>query len=248
MNPLRWFIARFLLLFSLVGLVLAQEDEGQLIVKNSKKFHQPVNSNDNKGNPLIQSSSLSFRNIDKWELSDFLLVGTVDGSLQARDRQTGLELWSIPGDRPLIKVTNNNNATDDKDDEDVTWIIEPLGDGVLYYFIPSTGLKQLPVSIKQLVLESPFAIHGDDKVYTGSRHTTLYSINATNGDVIKVYGEKLDGLGKSECKVPNKILEDDDGFDFDEDDDDDYLFAEQDAGSFMIGRTGMCVTNFSGFF
>jgi hypothetical protein len=201
-----------------------------------------------------ESLQIQPRSIDQWTLTDVLLVSTIDGSLHARDRKTGLEVWSIPGDGPLVQVaTSDSLLSKDADenpkfdeDRDITWIVEPLGDGVLYYFMPSTGLQRLPVSIKQLVLESPFAIHGDDKVYTGSRQTILYSINATTGDILKVYGAKTKngGLGKAICKPKRMGLE----YDDDElDDDYDYLTWE-DNGSFMIGRTGMFFYFFCFFF
>ncbi|KAA8911593.1 hypothetical protein TRICI_003751 [Trichomonascus ciferrii] len=180
------------------------------------------------------------RTIDHWKLADFLLVGTIDGSLHARDRQTGMELWSIPGESPLVTVSSAEVLQQDQnlqDESEITWIVEPLGDGILYYFMPSTGLHRLPVSIKQLVLESPFAIHGDDKIYTGSRQTTLYSINASTGAIIKVYGDRV-GLGKAECKVRTSFPTE--SMDFDYDDDDEYFHVNdgEENGTFMIGRTG----------
>lgn len=182
----------------------------------------------------------SSRTIDHWKLADFLLVGTIDGSLHARDRQTGMELWSIPGASPLVTVSSAEVLQQDRnlqDESEITWIVEPLGDGILYYFMPSTGLHRLPVSIKQLVLESPFAIHGDDKIYTGSRQTTLYSINASTGAIIKVYGDKV-GLGKAECKVRTSFASE--SMDLDYDDDDEYFGMNdgEENGTFMIGRTG----------
>lgn len=189
---------------------------------------------------------MELRTIDKWKLADFLLVGTIDGSLHARDRHTGVELWSIPGDTPLVTVSSSKVLQQDQqlqDESEITWIVEPLEDGILYYFMPSTGLHRLPVSIKQLVLESPFAIHGDDKIYTGSRQTTLYSINASTGAIVKVYGDRV-GLGKAECKAKPSFFR---SSEFEYGDDDDEYFhlhdeddneAEEDNGTFMIGRTG----------
>lgn len=178
------------------------------------------------------------RPLGEWQMSDMLLVSTIDGSLQARDRKTGLELWSLPGDRPLVQVSEpvrNGTVVDGSDhQESITWIVEPTGEGVLFYFTETSGLQRLPVTIKQLVMQSPFKIPDDDKVYTGSRHTTLYSINAATGEVLKVYGGDRASmpLSKPECPV------------FDEDDEDFDLFEPwQDSGTFMVGRTGMFIAS-----
>lgn len=180
------------------------------------------------------------RTINQWALSDFLLIGTVDGSLHARDRKTGLEMWSIQGETPLVKVDTlqsledklKTGISDDSEESDIIWIVEPLGEGSLYYFMPSIGLQKLPVSIKQLVLESPFLISGDDKIYTGTRSTTLYSIDASTGEIIKVYGAgNNNALGKNECRP----LTTDDNMDYDQEDED--FKAWKHDGVFMIGRT-----------
>lgn len=205
------------------------------------------------------SSFMRPRHIDDWQVSDFILVCSIDGSLHARDRQTGLEVWSIPGERPLVQVSttdscsasNNcsttehiNCLTNDCEDKNLIWIVEPLGDGILYYFTPQTGLQKLPISIKDLVMQSPFALHGDDKIYTGTRKTTLFSIDSTSGKVLKVYGSGKDDLGNARCKVrendPLQLMRKNGGtlLDF-EDEEDDYDYKSQDKGSFLIGRTGM---------
>lgn len=147
--------------------------------------------------------------------------------------------------------SHTNCLTDDCEDKNLIWIVEPLGEGVLYYFTPSTGLQQLPISIKELVMQSPFALHGDDKVYTGSRKTTLFSIDSTTGKVLKVYGSGKSDLGNSRCRIhekdPLRVMRNggsSDGLlEFDDDDDDDsedydYGSWSHDKGSFLIGRTG----------
>lgn len=192
--------------------------------------------------PGFSNDNLHFprRAIQQWTLSDFLLIGTVDGSLHARDRKTGLEMWSIQGETPLVKVDTlqsleeklQSGIPDESEESDITWIVEPLGEGSLYYFMPSIGLQKLPVSIKQLVLESPFLISGDDKIYTGTRSTTLYSIDASTGEIIKVYGAgNNNALGKNECRP----LTTDDNMDYDQEDED--FKAWKHDGVFMIGRT-----------
>ena len=41
--------------------------------------------------------------LDDGVVDDFILVSTIDGSLHALDRKTGLELWSIPGENHLFR-------------------------------------------------------------------------------------------------------------------------------------------------
>ncbi|CAN6608747.1 serine/threonine-protein kinase/endoribonuclease Ire1p [Trichomonascus vanleenenianus] len=212
-----------------------QENNEVLIANQYGRDYELVHGSYGSAGTRRQGLSIH-RSIESWELVDFLLVGTIDGSLHARDRKTGIELWSIPGDGPLVTVKSAENpergffVPEEKgqvDESEVTWIVEPLDDGILYYFTPVSGLQKLPVSIKQLVLESPFAINGDDKIYTGSRNTTLYRIDANTGTILHVYGDRT-SLGKPECKVPLN--------DFDEEDEDYPLFDEENR-TFMIGRT-----------
>lgn len=179
------------------------------------------------------------RSIAEWTLADLILVSSIDGSLRALDRQTGLEVWTIAGERPLSEVSTSetllnktrNPRTQDCDDCDLIWITEPLGEGTLYYFTPQKGLQQLPLSIKELV-QAPYAFGKDQKLITGSHYTTLYSIEAGTGRILKVYGAEKSTLSTAACPVSKSpFYPEDDYDDYDEDDD-----LEQ--GSFMIGRTG----------
>ncbi|KAK9366158.1 hypothetical protein V1509DRAFT_630701 [Lipomyces kononenkoae] len=164
------------------------------------------------------------RLLDDWKLADFLLVATVDGSLYACERDTGLERWNLQGEESVVKVSppKGQNTEQKSDDNDLTWIVEPLGDGALYYFTLDSGLQKLPISIRELVSQSPFM--ADDKYYTGSRETTLYSVNARTGRVVNVYGF---GSGPGLCR--RKSL--------DEFDEDDWNEAIGDHETFMVGRT-----------
>ncbi|KAK9456377.1 hypothetical protein V1511DRAFT_487277 [Dipodascopsis uninucleata] len=168
------------------------------------------------------------RQLSDWKLTDFLLVATVDGSIHACDRNTGLELWQLEGEGSVVRVQQTEDGQEGENfpEDDLIWIVEPLGDGALYYFAADTGLQKLPISIKQLVAESPFALTGDDKLYTGSRLTTLYSIDARTGKILDVYGS---GALQEYCKP--KTLED-----LDEDDSlwDD---ASRISDTFLLGRT-----------
>lgn len=193
--------------------------------------------------PSLQNPSAHRDASDGWTVADFVLVSSIDGSLHARDRHTGLEVWKIPSDRPLVHVSTSEAlinrtkqhslaSSEPCDDCDLVWIVEPLGKGVLYYFTPATGIKQLPITIKELVMQSPFSLRGDDKIYIGSHSTTLYSIEASSGKVLKTYG-----AGKPNLAQPGSSPKFDNEDDEENEDDDESKTKEN--GSFMIGRTGM---------
>lgn len=180
------------------------------------------------------------RSINDWAVADFILISSIDGSLHALDRHTGLEIWSIPGEQPLVHVSTSEslknasksrNYSSSCEDCDLIWITEPLGEGTLYYFTPDKGLQQLPISIKELV-QSPFAFGKDQKLITGSHHTTLYSIESKTGRILKVYGAEKSSLSQASCPTPsNLFFLDDEEYD---DEDDEFV----NDGSFMVGRTG----------
>lgn len=246
-----------------------------IFASSASNIHQQENSNTDglltqTEKEISVSSFVGPRYIGDYELADIILVCSIDGSIHARDRQTGMEIWSIPGDRPLVQVSSpldsmpekNVEATEDSEDSNLIWIVEPLSDGILYYFTPATGLQQLPISIKQLVSQSPFALQGDDKIYTGSRQTTLFSIDSVTGKVLKVYGARKSDLGSAKCRVSQKspfnkymdqekqvaknnnpdceteedsnVEDEEDFFDYDY-----QHWINQQRGSFLIGRTGM---------
>lgn len=209
-------------------------------------------------NTLLPETSLSNsfagpRSINDWMVADLILVSSIDGSLHARDRQTGLEVWEIPGDTPLVQVSTSEELKNKSklhtpssstcEDCDIIWIVEPLGEGTLYYFTPATGLQQLPITIKELVMQSPFSLRGDDKIYIGSHSTTLYSIESGTGKILKAYGAGKSSLSHAGCRTQRTpfYLDDMDEMDsaVDEDEDEDYtLKSSEENGSFMIGRTG----------
>ncbi|KAG5358600.1 Serine/threonine-protein kinase ppk4 [Yarrowia sp. B02] len=137
---------------------------------------------------VVEHSAIhTARALKEWELSDIILVATIDGGLYARDRATGTEVWSVTGNGPLVKVFELPD-----EEEAVTWVVEPLGEGTLYYFTQADGMRQLPLSIEKLVHESPFALDG--KVYTGTRKTTLFAIDTQTGEIVQSFGGDLSGV------------------------------------------------------
>lgn len=144
---------------------------------------------------------LEFRSIDDCELQDILLVSDINGNLHGVERSTGTMVWTLPIDEPLVKVQANNTFENLKSQQsNILWFVEPYEDGTLYYFTPMYGLNKLPTSIKHLVMESPFSLSGDDKIYTGTRKTSLYSLNIHTGEVKSSFGNQ------DECPVLQTTL------------------------------------------
>lgn len=160
---------------------------------------------DAEGRPLLSEVKnknilpLDLRSLQDWQLTDLLLVSDIDGNLHAVERNTGAFLWTLPLDEPLVRVSRNNfPRKDPENNTNLLWLVEPYQDGSLYYFTPQFGLNKLPTSIKNLVMEAPFSLSGDNKIYTGVRKTSLYTINMRNGEVLNQFGS-----ADESCPAPN---------------------------------------------
>ncbi|KAI9782182.1 MAG: bifunctional endoribonuclease/protein kinase ire1 [Peltula sp. TS41687] len=137
------------------------------------------------------STPLDARSLQDWEVEDFVLLATVDGTIHARDRKTGAPRWALEMDRPMVEATYyrpNQSAVDERDD--LLWIVEPTKDGDLYIYRsdPRPGLQKLGLTVRKLVEElSPYA--GDDPpvVYTAEKKNTLYTVDAGTGRILKVF-------------------------------------------------------------
>lgn len=149
--------------------------------------------------------------IQEYEVSNILLASDIEGSIHALNRDTGEKLWSLEGEGPLVQASTNfslythDNEYEYHDDEsnpdsDLLWMVEPYGDGNLFFFSKKLGLNKLPISISRLVFQSPFALNNDDKIYTGVRKSSLYSIDLSTGEIIQSYG--------STCKNEQFVCDD----------------------------------------
>ncbi|KAL2315212.1 Sensor for unfolded proteins in the ER ire1 [Schizosaccharomyces pombe] len=149
-------------------------------------------------------------------LYNAFIVATVDGSLHAYDRITGQELWSLfTNANPGLSYTKDENSllsskflsqsnfksynsthgefySDSTlnisylSDDDTVWFVEPIDGGILYAFNLQTGLVRLPHSIKDLVHASPIRLLNNN-VFVGSKNTTLFTIDVSNGDIVSQY-------------------------------------------------------------
>lgn len=151
------------------------------------------------------------------ELSNVLLVTTVDGRLHGLDRASGRTLWSLDAAAstlphgsasPLVVSTYDHRtmeqlARDAQDRGDPTLIHALQGDG-LYIVEPSSGgdlyvlrvprgaaqpmLEKLPFSLPELVALSPFTLDADDqRIFVAQKHTSLMELNVFTGTVRAVY-------------------------------------------------------------
>ena len=142
----------------------------------------------------LSSSLPHVRSLQDWEVEDLVLLATVDGTIHARDRNTGAERWALEVDRPMVDVMehrHNDAPTGDGAPEDrMTWIVEPVRDGELYIYSsgPKPGLQRLGLTVRKLVEDlSPYASDDPPVVYTAEKKNTLYTIDAGTGRVLKVF-------------------------------------------------------------
>jgi len=99
---------------------------------------------------LIFDASDTRRGLDDWELEDYVLVATIEGSLYALDRHSGATKWILQGDGPVVRSSESHhfnpksanttkNAWTNKDQQP-RWIVQPVEGGQLFLFDEEFGL------------------------------------------------------------------------------------------------------------
>ncbi|KAM5347598.1 hypothetical protein ACJ41O_007422 [Fusarium nematophilum] len=160
------------------------------------------------------------RSLEDWEVEDFVLLATVDGDLYANDRQTGKERWHLEVDQPMVETTHhrvNESILDDdyKAVDHYIWAVEPNRDGGIYLWIPDSdaGLVRTPFTMKKLVEElAPYADDDPPVVYTGDKKTTMITLDAATGRVLKWFGSTGSHVNEAEsCLRPNALYDSDAG-------------------------------------
>ncbi|ESZ98248.1 serine/threonine-protein kinase [Sclerotinia borealis F-4128] len=147
------------------------------------------------------SSQPSARDLQDWEVEDFVLLATVDGSVWARDRKTGKHKWrmQLPEVSMISTKHHRRNKSADFNEvptswgiDDYVWIVEPTEHGGLWIYrpdVPNGGLVDTGLTMKKLVDEmSPYQSDDPEVVYTGSRKTQMVHVDATNGKILQVFG------------------------------------------------------------
>ncbi|ODA82489.1 hypothetical protein RJ55_00996 [Drechmeria coniospora] len=152
------------------------------------------------------------RSLEDWEVEDFVLLATVDGDLYATDRKTGKERWHLEVDQPMVETVHHrvNNSVLDDDYNPVDhyiWAVEPNHDGGLYVWVPSPDARPRSTgfTMKRLVEElAPFADEEPPVVYTGDKKTTMVTLDAATGRVLKWFGSTGSQVNEAEsCQRPN---------------------------------------------
>jgi serine/threonine-protein kinase/endoribonuclease IRE1 len=196
---------------------------------------------------LVFDAYDSRRALDDWELEDYVLVATIEGSLYALDRKTGATRWKLDGNEPAVRsgnsggdaeVGNNTEGNWAGGEQQPRWIVQPVEGGQLFLFDPEYGVlvisspkmvlteQELPLTIKQLIDHGAFKIPGDDKVYTGKKETQLVAVDSKTGKVLSQYGARSGSMG-GKCRIPGDPL----------DELDDECDAAVEGDVLMIGKT-----------
>ena len=168
------------------------------------------------------------RSLQDWEVEDFILLATVDGSIHARDRNTGRERWALEVDRPMVETLyhkeNRSDIDDYRPEDDLLWIIEPSRDGDIYIYNQgrNSGLQRLGLTVKKLAEDfSPYASEDPAVAYTTEKRTTLFTVDAATGTITKTFSSagstrnnemschrmnRLEGFEEEECGSSGQIM------------------------------------------
>ncbi|PGH19651.1 IRE protein kinase [Polytolypa hystricis UAMH7299] len=140
---------------------------------------------------------LPARSLQDWEVEDFVLLATVDGTIHARDRKTGAPRWALEvPSNPMVETiyhrVNHSDFSDIQPEDDYIWIIEPSRDGNLFIYNqgPNKGLQRLGLTVKNLVDETPYSGSDPPVTYTARKETTLYTVDAGTGAILRVFSSR----------------------------------------------------------
>ena len=161
------------------------------------------------------SSGSSARSLQDWEVENIVLLATLDGSIYARDRNTGRELWKFYSESPMVETIHHKKLNGGGDQRhEYMWIVEPSQDGSLYVFAPGQNtIQKLGLTVRQLAEDhSPYSSDEIPFVYTAEKRNSLITLNATNGAAIKFFSAGGSGVmdGRSCRKVSGLEMDEDD--------------------------------------
>ncbi|KAJ9157544.1 Serine/threonine-protein kinase ppk4 [Pleurostoma richardsiae] len=158
------------------------------------------------------------RSLGDWEVEDFVLLATVDGDLYASDRKTGKVRWHLEVEQPMVETTHHrSNVSVLEDDynpiDHYIWAVEPNRDGGLYLWIPDSGagLMKTGFTMKKMVEElAPYYGQDPPVVYTGTKGTTVMTLDAATGRVLRWFGAGGSQVNDEEsCLRPNALADPD---------------------------------------
>ncbi|EAW08544.1 bifunctional endoribonuclease/protein kinase IRE1 [Aspergillus clavatus NRRL 1] len=179
---------------------------------------------------------LHARSLQDWEVEDFVLLATVDGSIHARDRKTGAARWALEvPSSPMIESiyhrANHSSFDRTQPEDDFLWIVEPSQDGSLYIYSPDpdAGLQRLGLTVKELVEQTPYSGIDPAVTYTARKETTLYTVDARTGNILRVFSSRGPiSSGQGGCR---KV----DAFDQESDE------CDSPSGTLVLGRVEYAV-------
>ncbi|KAF5020057.1 hypothetical protein F66182_7899 [Fusarium sp. NRRL 66182] len=162
------------------------------------------------------TSPQTARSLKDWEVEDFVLLATVDGDLYANDRRTGKERWHLEVDHPMVETKHYRAQQSILDDnylpvDHYIWAVEPNRDGGIYMWAPDSnhGLVKTGFTMKKLVEElAPYADDITPVVYTGDKKTTMITLDAATGRVLKWFGSTGSHVNEAEsCMRPDTLYD-----------------------------------------
>ncbi|KAL0938305.1 serine threonine kinase irei [Colletotrichum truncatum] len=180
----------------------------------SPSGHRPIVSR--VGGASGISTQHHARSLKDWEVEDFVLLATVDGHLYASDRATARERWHLEVDQSMVETKHFRlNASDLDDDynfiDHYVWAIEPNRDGDIYYWVPGASEPRLlstGLTMKQMVDEGASALENPPIVYTGTKKTTMITLDAATGRVLRWFGSGGSHVNEAEsCLRPNALYD-----------------------------------------
>ncbi|RKF56761.1 Serine/threonine-protein kinase/endoribonuclease IRE1 [Golovinomyces cichoracearum] len=156
-----------------------------------------------------KSSPQLARSLRDWEVEDFVLLATVDGTLHARDRYTGKEKWHISYEKPMVQINHyprpskfgeKYNATII---DDYLWIVEPSRDGTVYIYRPhgpNAGVFNTGLTMKMLVEMTPYGDEDPPVIYTGEKKSNVLKVDANTGKILSWFGSAESLATKETCE------------------------------------------------
>lgn len=179
---------------------LLDKIESSTMSSGTTRPSQAIPNKVQDGHGLIATLPVSYhvgRTINDLTLTDLIIVADIEGYLHAVNRSTGETKWSLnsTGFEPLVKIEQQSSVETKE-----TLIVEPFRNGLLYFFHASQGLQRIPASVRQLIDNSPEYMRAtlpvdnygttveDEKIFTGSRSSSLYTIDLNSGDIISAFG------------------------------------------------------------
>ena len=208
-------------------LARSRHNNDNLIIPNDARAHAlapelsvraPPPSQHRGPSPGAGLSQHVARSLEDWEVEDFVLLATVDGDLYASDRKTGQERWHFKADHPLVETTHfrtNRSVLDDdyRPIDHYIWVVEPTRDGELYLWRPSengAGLAKMALTMKKLVELTPHRDTENRVIYTADKKTTMVTLNAATGTILKQFGSSgsyVNKVDSESCFKPNALAD-----------------------------------------